>query len=302
MITGRAEPRAEWLLDALATQAKAGDDLDVIVIDLHNRTTNELGIGGAWRTQGRIPVRVAPPKPTIWQGPHRVTACDWWAKANAINTAIVLARRDYIAFVDDRCVPGPKWLEAVRGGTLTRSSVLCGSYDRLENGRVAAVDNRRTHSPEGRINCGGSWLYGCTWAAPLEYLLGVNGAEEGTDGLGAEDSILGLNLANARRRLDFVPSMFVALERSAEFSQGINGHAVSPAPAPTPKRTDKGVSPHDKSHASLARFGKGKRTDPTLTPNLTELREKIRTGGAFPIPDPTRLWRDWYDDELISTM
>ena len=293
-ITGRLEPRLDWLFDGLARQARDNDDLELVVIDLHGRHLAALE-----RNPERVPalkkIRVHQPKPNIWQGPHRVTSSDWWAKSNAINTALCLASHDYIACVDDRSRLGPEWLATVRRGERT-AAVFCGSYERLEDGKIVP-DGRRASSPSGRRNCGGSWLYGCTWALPLAWALEVNGFEEGCDGMGGEDYIFGLNLAAAGHRLDFEPSLFVSLERSSYASTGTNGHAISPVP---PKRTDKGVSPNDKSHAALARFGKRSRTE--FTPDLVEIRRRIQIGEGWPQPAKDPEPRDWYDSQLIREM
>ncbi len=295
-VTARREPRIDWILTGLAEQTRNDDTIELIVIDLHGRALEALGervVSAEHYPVGRI--KVVEPKPNIWQGAHRVTSVDWWAKSNALNTGIALASHDYIAAVDDRCKLGPQWLAAVRLGEIARTHVLCGSYDRLESGKVVP-DGRRAVAPTGRMRCGGSWLYGCTWAMPLEWALGVNGFEEGCDGLGGEDYIFGLNLHHAGRRLDFVPSLMVELERSPQFSVGDNGHAISPSP----KRTDKGVSPHDKSHAALARFGQRSRTE--FTPDLRALRRIVRRGEPWPIPDRNGDHRDWFDGASIKDM
>lgn len=288
-ITARAEPELAAFLDGLLHQAQAGDEFDVIVIDALGRPAHGEGTNGAGAAA--IALRRLCPKPNAWQGAFRVTDRDWWAKATALNTAIVLAQHDYFAAVDDRCTLSPEWLAVVREGERARASVLCGSYDRIEDGR-RVEDGRRTLAPQGRVNCGGQWLYGCTWAAPLDWILGVNGFEEGTDGLGGEDYIFGLMLHNAGYRLDFAPRMHVTLERSAHASAGENGHAISPY------RTDKGRSPKDKSHAALERFGKRSRTE--FTPDLREIRARVAHGDGFELPD--RDLRDWYDGQLVREM
>ncbi len=151
-ITGRPEPHLEWLLESLAPQVVASDEIHVLVIDALARSTEDLGVlphYGHW-----VPnVHVSLPKPTPWQGAHRITTCDWWAKSSAMNTALVLCETDYIAFVDDCCRVGPKWLETVRRGKFKRRSVLAGTYDKIEHGGVTS-DHRRAIFPQGRPNCG----------------------------------------------------------------------------------------------------------------------------------------------------
>ena len=278
-MTGRREPHLEWSLLGLRQQAKPGDEVELLVIDLHGRTPEALG----YEPGGPIArVRVVEPKPNPWQGRHRLTGRDWWATSNARNTAIVLADTDFLVFVDDRAWLGPRWLEVVREYELRRDAVVVGSYDKHEDGRLTR-DHRRGMYPSGLRGCTGGWLFGCSFAAPLEWLLEVNGLEEGCDGLSGEDYILGLMLTNAGRRLDFRPHLYVRQDRSTSAEHGI-------------ALIDKGATPKDKSHAALARFGRRRRTE--LTPDLRALRAHVRAGGDWPAVDPET--RDWYDGERVA--
>ena len=312
-ITGRAQPRLDWLLDSLEAQVQPDDRLELVLVDRLGRSAEELcarlspaaplehehGIPVA---QNALPrpwltnVIEVEPKPNPWQGKHRITSVDWWAKSNAINTALVYCQTDYIAFVDDACRLSPTWLDAVRMGDVARKSVLAGAYEKLENGSVVA-DHREQACPNGKRNCGGGWLYGCTYALPLEWALAVNGAEEGCDGMGTEDYIFGLMLSNRGYRIDYVPSMKVTQDR---------GEVATVNRTAGIRRTDKGVSPNDKSHAALARFGSRSRTE--FTPDLRELRIGVsefpdgwqERKRPWPMPDPDA--RDWYDGQPIREM
>lgn len=279
-ITGRKDPQVDWALEDLGRQIKKKDELHLVVVDTFNRSPAALGI----RSERLESVVVTPPKPNIWQGPHRVTSVDWWANSNARNTGIVLCKTDYIAFLDDRCHLGPAWLDTIRHGARKRESVIAGAYEKLENGTIVA-DHRLQQCPQGKVNCGGSWLYGCTFALPLDWCLEANGFEEGCDGLSGEDYIFGFMLENNGHRIDFVAPLFVALERSR-------------AQANTYVRVDKGVAPNDKSHAALTRFRDRKRSE--FTPDLRAMRDQIAQGGGFPIPDPKGDYRDWFDNTPIK--
>lgn len=287
-ITGRPEPHLDWLLGSLAPQLAPKDEITVLVIDALGRTPTALG---AHPYGNLIPrVVVALPKPTPWQGRHRITSCDWWAKSSAINTALVLCETDYVAFLDDSCRLGPKWLETVREGERKRRSVLAGTYEKIEQG-VVTPDHRRISAPKGKSNCGGGWLFGCTFALPLEWALEANGAEEGCDGMGTEDYIFGFMLENNGHRIDFVPDMAVTQVRDEALISGIPRSGL--------RRTDKGISPHDKSHAALARFRHRKRTE--FSPDLRALRAQRAAGVlSWPLPDPKM--RDWYDGQLVREM
>lgn len=297
-ITGRAAPRLDWMIASLVPQLAADDEIEVLVIDLLGRSPIDLlgrtpdVWGTSSHTSARIRVRVEPPKPTAWQGPHRVTSCDWWAKSSSMNTAFVLCDTDYVAFVDDCCRLGPKWLETVRGGERRRDAVLAGAYAKIEQEGRVTRDHRHLLSPKGKPNCGGGWLYGCTFALPLAWALETNGAEEGCDGLGAEDYIFGLMLENNGHRIDFVTDLIVMQERPE--------NSTTPGiPSIGLRRTDKGASPRDKSHAALARFGVSKSTE--FTPDLRALRAARRVGTmSWSLPDSEL--RDWYDGQPVREM
>lgn len=287
-ITGRATPRLDWLLATLMPQLAADDEIEVLVIDMLGRSPEALGTSR--HPCKNVRVRVKPAKPTAWQGAHRVTSCDWWAKSSSMNTAFVLCDTDYVAFVDDCCRLGPKWLATVRRGARRRESVLAGTYDKIERGHVVR-DHRRHLAPGGKPNCGGGWLYGCTFALPLEWALEANGAEEGCDGMGTEDYIFGFMLANNGHQIDFVPDMAVSQERPESATPGVPSIGL--------RRTDKGTSPHDKSHAALARFRGRKSTE--FSPDLRALRAARAEGRlTWPLPDPDL--RDWYDGQLVREM
>ena len=280
-ITGRKDPCVNWAVEDLNSQIRDKDEIYLVVVDTYSRSLEALGI-----QRGKLKdVVVSPSKPNIWQGPHRVTSVDWWANSNARNTGIALCKTDYVAFLDDRCHLGPYWLDVVRQAEDRQDSVVVGAYQKLADGKTT-VDHRFQVCPEGKINCGGNWLYGCTFALPLKWCLEVNGFEEGCDGLSGEDYIFGFMLENNGRRIDFAPSMFVTLERSSPHAN-------------TFVRSDKGVSPNDKSHAAIDRFKLRKSTE--FTPDLRVIRKQVSRGKPFPIPDPQGDYRDWYDGTSIRT-
>ena len=280
-ITAREEPHLEWLCDGIEQQAQKGDKIELIVVDALGRPAAALGYRPVKVITKLVETR---PKPTIWQGPHRITAHDFFANANARNTAIVLCTTSYICFLDDRCKLDPSWLEAVRIGEKKRSSVVCGPYDKHEDWGVS-LDHRRQHAPQGKRNCGGGWCYGGNFALPLKWLLEVNGCEEGCDPVGLEDCVLGSMLENVGHRIDFVAKMSVQQDRRG---------FVHPLNFP---RQDKGQSPLDKSHSLRDRFFPRKRTE--FTPDLKNLRRLVDKKKPLPIPDPRGDHRDWYDGSPI---
>ncbi len=306
-ITGRLEPKLEWFFDSLWAQQQERREItvsEVLVVDAHYWAKKTLPLQ-RWPARQPSFVRHLPPKPTIWQGPHRVTSQDWWAMSNARNTALCVARSEWIAFLDDRCVLQYGWLRRLERHMIERpTSVLAGSYTKLSGmdvdygrivkaGEVIGRDARRAGAGTLARNVDGGYLFGCNFALPLEYALNVNGFEEGCDGLSMEDVIFGLNLKADGYSIDYDP-MFGILEDRTPGEIATN-HAVDGVF----KRTDKGVSPNDKSHAALARFGSRARTE--FTPDLRAIRHALfEECGTFPLPDPHTDYHDWYDGELIN--
>lgn len=280
-ITARDEPHLEWLLGDLEIQAQPGDEIELIVVDALGRPASAIGFRPIRSISRLVETR---PKPTIWQGPHRVTAHDFFANANARNTVIALCSTTYLCFLDDRCRLDPGWLDVVRRAERRRRSVICGPYDKYED-RGLSPDHRRSRSPRGKRNCPASWCFGGNFALPLDWLLEVNGCEEGCDPVGLEDCVLGHMLSNAGHRIDFSIEMSVRQDRRG------------PVHPPDFPRQDKGQSPNDKSHAIEKRFYGRRRTE--FTPNLIQLRAELAQGGSFPVPDPRVDYRDWYDGSLV---
>jgi len=301
-ITSRLRPQFDWFYESLLAQG--GKDVEVIFVDTFAERS---------ATQQRFMfvegynIKHVPPKPTVWQGKHRITKQDYWAAANARNTGICLCRTEWIAFVDDRSVLMPGWLDAIREA-MAGNYAVCGAYEKrhnmkVENGIIADTgqyDGTDPRSPGGRdhreslsllvpIKAPGSWWFGCTNALPLEWALKVNGYEEGCDSLSLEDCIFGMMLENNGLPIMYDARMKVVQDRT-------------PSELGTPmRRTSKERHPKDKSdkgYAALRRFGQCKQT--MVTPDLRGLRQHILNGGEWPIPAEPQL--DWFDGQRIETM
>jgi len=291
MTTAREYPKSNWLFDSLRRQVN-GELIDLILVSL--RTGQEYD----FPLYNGKPYRIVQPKPCVWQGRHRLTKSDWWAVSNARNTAICLCKTEWIAFLDDRSVLSPVWLECVRAA-MEGNYIMAGSYEKrqnmvVENGAIVdfgilQAEDARVRSARGQIiPCPGEWLFGCNLAMPLEWLLNVNGYPESwCDGMSFEDCILGLVLQNNRYPMKFDPRAKMIEDRTPD------------ALGEPMKRTAHERFPHDttdKAHTVLNLARSAKRCDNPF--NIRELLAKIHGGEPFPIPtEPTH---DWFNKKPLS--
>lgn len=306
-ITSRPEPNIHWFFASLRRQMKPDDNVRIIVVDFFSQACDD------W-TQSDVNARqcdifqaaedyelmdntsVVPPKPTVWQGPSRVTKINWWAMSNSRNTALCLCQTPWVAFCDDRTVLAPTWLEAIERGMVGNYAVA-GAYKkhwgmRVEGGVVTGydkldgVDHRLALANGKPLKCAGSWLYGFA-AYPLEWGLQANGYEELLDGMSFEDVIFGLVLENNGRKFCYDPDMLAFQDRTP----GQIGRAF--------RREDKGPvgTIHDKSHESLRRFATKKRAQHPW--DFVEIRKALQRGEGWPSVDKFPK-TDWFDGTLIA--
>jgi len=318
-ITSRKEPRFDWFFESLAVQLQPTDDIELILVDFFAQegdgwTSADVGTRGtevmkAQTKAGlKCPVIWTPPKPTVWQGPYRLTKDQWWAAANSRNTALCWSAGDYWVNVDDRCVLLPGWMDAVREAKAGNYAV-CGPYQKrtsvtVENGLiknagiVTGEDNRTAYVRQyydihqhlrNPFSAPGSWWYGCSTGIPIEWALKVNGyPEDVCDGLGSEDSLFGILLQNNNLPIYFDERMAIVEDRSPEFI------------GTTMRREDKGEigTPRDKSHSALNRIQTSKVSMNSY--DIRQLRNNMLQGK--PWPKPTALAYDWFDKQPINQM
>lgn len=296
--TNRKEPHFEWFFDSFKPQLTAASMNCRLVFASSHYDGPDQFVCKHYRPEFSEVINVRP-KPSVWQGPHRLTQRDYFAAANARNTGLCLAPDGWIAYVDDLSVLMPGWLncvvDAMRG-----NYAVCGSYKKVKDMRVengvatytefpGGIDSRWEHGSDQPVACLGEWLFGCSFAAPVEWLLAVNGWDENCDSLGGEDWALGLRLQNSGLPLCYDRRMFTV--------EAEDLHAEGPAFI----RLDKGTSPNDKSHALLY-AAKASKTAPNYfgEGGIRALRSRILAGEPFPIVGIPE--HDWYDGQPLRDM
>lgn len=296
-LTNRVQPRFEWFFDTLAAQCDDYAGLSCIVIDFwaHERGRAEEV---AAKAPPGLSIQHVTPKPTVWQGPHRLTTQDYFAAANARNTGLCLARDGWIAYCDDLATVLPGWLSCIREA-MSAEYVVMGAYKKVseltvEAGKVihyrdlpTGQDSRWDSGSDTQavVMAGGSF-FGCSVAGPVEAFLSVNGWEEDCDSMGFEDSICGLMLDHQGWTKKYDRRM-MTLE-SEDF------HHVEKPPF---KRIIK-MKPGDASWAMLDSVMKyGHHQAKSYYPGgVRALRDYVQAGNPFPVLGvPTHDWRDGQD-------
>ena len=217
-LTSRKEPCWKWFLDSFHREVKGNyENIQILVCDFWSQPIPHENWTEADVAKRRDEffkmchtdhVKLFPPKPTVWQGPHRLTKNDYFAASNARNSCICHAQDGTIAFVDDLSVLLPGWYDCILK-SMHDGYIVCGAYKKVlalvvEKGEVvyyrehkAGLDTRYAMGLADRpVPLPGGAMYGCSLAMPMEAILDVGGFFEVADtcGMGGEDYLCGLLL------------------------------------------------------------------------------------------------------------
>jgi len=300
-ISARPEPKYQWLFDSLKLQSGLFDLGQIVIVDFFAEEGDRVGhimseadVAGF----GSI-TKVVPPKPNVWGGKHRLTKNNWWHVAACRNTGLIHSTGDFIAFLDDRCVLMPTWFDAVREARDSKYAV-CGTYEKRtgmtvsgghiqHGGIMTGTDSRASITSGSKMHCPGTWMFGCTFALPVEWMLKVNGVDESWDSVSMEDTHFGQMLQNNGYPIYFDPRMKMIEDRSPE------------APAHNMLRSSKEKHPNDqndKTHTLIQKIWNNKES--SHPENMIIQRDAIRSGLRLPIPtSPTH---DWFDGQPLAEM
>lgn len=328
--TLRKEPRFDWMADSLARGARKHPEVEweLIVVDgqlWYQDDRNEKLMRAMehawdlWPPDGdprRIHfVRHVKPKPTVWQGPHRLTSKDWFALCNARNTGLCLATGEHVVFFDDCTVLDEDFLHwhwrAAQKNVGQAGSFRSYTRATVEDGKV--IDGefhpggiKDSRGDEFRKSYGG-WLWGLNMSFPLEAALSVGGYDEKYDGqAGSEDCDFGVRLERLRCPLIYNPECLIY--QILETHEPLDGHSSwTPVPEmerPRPKElvlTRDGI-PHFANEKLIEILANDTARFWPLQQNysLRELRALIQRGESFPVPTEPQL--DWRDGQPLKEM
>ena len=293
-LTNRRECMVQWFLDSLRREiADFGQGLEIRTLMVDFFATERHGQFG-------FDFHV-PPKPTVWQGPHRLTGRDYFAMSNARNTAICLAPDGWLLTVDDLSVLMPGYLKAVREG-MDRGYIACGAYKKVNHlnvvdgnvvsceERIAGIDSRWSCGlMNAAVPIGGGQMFGCSNCCPVEALLQINGWDEDCDSMGSEDYICGLMLQRAGWSLKYDRRMLTLESEELHHKEKPMLRIIK-------------MKPTDASWAILNAVNGGIKTKGACyyPEGLREVRRQVLAGKPFPVP--TQPTHDWRDGQPLSEM
>lgn len=240
------------------------------------------------------PIQIVKPKPNPWQGAHRLIDHDAFAASNARNTAICYAQDGYLAVVDDLSVLCEGWMAAVQRAML-ENRVVGGAYRKVnklivnESGKVVSFENwQRGHDSrwkEGQNQlreCNGDEFFGCSFAAPVETLLSVNGFDECLDGLSFEDVAFGIRLQKAKVPLWYDQTMMTLESQEHHDTE-------------RPPRRNRPIKGFKDCIWEMLSWIKHNPPRSRGTQDLIEIRKRVLAGEPFPMHTGFFVWPDGKD-------
>lgn len=315
-MTNRREPMIEWFFDSLANdlaRREHWEDIQVVIVDFYHAEfgrTDEIKRKSRKLAALGVTTLHIPPKPTPWQGPYRLTKEDYFAAANARNTAACYAPDGYIVYIDDLSVILPGWLARIDHG-IAQNWIVCGSYRKVFELEVQAgtvvsfkdekigLDSRltwiQTHVPGYDLSpypAFDGWSFGCSIAIPIDALLQINGWDEDCDSMGAEDYPLGHMLTKNGYKLMYDPKM-LTYESEEHHTKGISFSRKQ-------KLNVRGYPDGAHAYLNMLRGGRDRAPNYFGEGGLAALRKSILSGGQFsvsPLPQ-----NDWRDGQPLSEM
>jgi hypothetical protein len=298
-ITCRKNPRLEWFLDSLYNQARDISNIQIVIVDFHLQYDEDRRKYVNNIVKGRFDFVHVPPKPSPWQGPHRLTKMDCFAASSSRNTGVCYVKHPYIVFVDDLSVMAPGSFSHIVQYA-KESKVVAFSYAKVfelavHNGSItgmrehAAGIDSRNYIQGSLTHVSGSQFYGYA-SISLNTLLKVNGYDDISSSHGYEDLDCGIRLEKLGESIYY--SKDVKFYETEDISNEVCFHRRDPLLSDE-KYTEllkqfnidirwdpKGR--FDISHLLVDKLTRNKTWTDGNDYNLAELRKTIQNGGSFP--------------------
>lgn len=186
--------RLARLLAGLRAQALPRESFEVIVVD--NGSTGRVTEEVLSEEQALGELRLVSVRHAITRGP-----------AGGRNSGWSLARAPLVAFTDDDCVPGPRWLSAALAVCAQRPDAVIQGRTVPDPGELAH-DGLLSHTQ--RIERLGPWYETCNILYPLRVLESLGGFDESFGTLPAgEDTDLAWRALEAGHATAFAPEAVV---------------------------------------------------------------------------------------------
>lgn len=287
-MTNREQPMIEWFFRSLNRELLGNyADVNIVVIDAFAK---DQARRDRFSALCPVPFRHVTPKPTPWQGEHRLTDHDAFAASNARNTALCCAQDGYIVFVDDLSVLLHGWLNTVREH-MAAGHIVCGAFRKVRELTVddvanlthwvrsaAGEDSRFDHKRSVPVEHDGAWFFGCSFAMPVETMLQVNGFDECLDGLSFEDVCFGLRIKKAGFSMWYDQRM-LTYESEELHVGGVRRH-------------NRECPPHKDCAWEMLDWIKNNPPQSRGTPDLRKIRENVLAGEEFPMHTGFFIWPD----------
>jgi len=222
--TCRKNPKFEWFFDSLKVQCDyynfdISKEIEIIIVDYNYQfEENKEKIEEYYSNviDNNCEYKVVEPKPTPWQGKYKVNSKLFSSAANARNTGFIYSKNNYLWFVDDESVLEKDFIYYFLNGPYKQRLNVAFAYIKLSgikvnNGnidhigestgidcRLKIYDNNKLHEIDG----GNVFGY---FACKRDAFIKVNGYDEITSGIGAEDYDLGMRLQHSGEKLYYYP-------------------------------------------------------------------------------------------------
>ena len=300
--TCRKDPKLVWFVDSLYNQIREiGYDLSkiqLVVVDfeLQYDESRRNMVDGI--VHSRFDYVHVPPKPSPWQGVHRLMSCNAFSASLSRNTGVCYARHPYLFFIDDLCVLAPG--SFVHMIEYAKRNIIVGfSYKKVHDlvvteGNIVNV-REVSHGIDTRYHLDmftrlpGSSLFGYS-ASPLSAILTVNGYDEICNSIAGEDYHYGIRVEKAGNEIYY--SKHVLFYETEDTMHEVTFLRRDPLLteedyANQMKRFNihRRWNPNgrtDISHLVLDLLTRDKTWTEGNDYNLAELRNAIQNGGSFP--------------------